>query len=96
MRLVYIPCRFDELTGPYLIESALGWVEEVTRARVELVDQRFCIVGELFGGDATGRFRVRFKDGTNVEVYPCREWRFIPDGSDPYTVEDLVQVATCA
>lgn len=96
MKLCYVPCQFRHLTGPYVIETAGGWVEEVRRSRVELVDGRFCLVARLVRVDPTGRCHVRFADGTEAWVYPGPEWKYLPDGSEPYAVADLLDAPTCA
>lgn len=88
-KLVYIPCGFERFEGPFLFETADGWFGSVDRARIELVETQLCLVAELLGRDADGRFQVRLPDGETALVRPSREWRYIPDGSEPWSLADF-------
>lgn len=97
MKLVYIPVGMKDLSGPYLVQTALGYVEEIARGRLELVNSYLCLVAELLRGDGTGQFLVRFSTGQTCWVYMSEEWRHVPDGSEPYTKESLIEpVLACA
>jgi hypothetical protein len=95
-KLVYVPCRPHSLSGPFSIETADGWVERVERGYVDIVEDKICLIAELVGGDGTGRFRVRFQDGSEAWVYRSAAWKYVPDGSAPYTPADLVDLPVVA
>lgn len=72
--LVYIPCKLlESLPGPAVIETADGWVTEVTAGRVEIVDGKTHVVALYVAPDGD-RHRVRFADGIEASVRGLPVW----------------------
>jgi hypothetical protein len=84
--LVYVPCKLPTRDGePAMVESWDGRRIAVSRGHFTIVDGRLCLTATwLGGGGAVGRHRVRFADGVVVEVGRGDEWKYTPDGSEPF------------
>lgn len=84
--LVYIPCRLlASLPGPAVIETADGWVTEITAGRVELVDGITHVVALYVAADGD-RHRVRFYDGVEAVVHEQPVWRRYDPRDYPFAV----------